>query len=133
MIPQPAIIAILACLAIVFIQSGYDKVTDWKGNLEWLKGHFSKTFIKNMVPQSLFMILVLEVLSGAFSVIGIIEILVNGGDQFPMIAGLLSALTLLFLLLGQRMAKDYDGARTIVIYLIPTVLLLYWLHSAQVN
>ncbi len=129
MIPQPAIIIILAFLAITFIQSGYDKVTDWKGNLEWLKGHFSKTVIKNYVPQSLFMILVLEVISGAFAVIGIIEILVNEGNEFPILAGILSAITLLFLLLGQRMAKDYDGARTIVIYFIPTVLLLHWLHT----
>lgn len=132
MIPQPAIIIILAFLAITFIQSGYDKVIDWKANLEWLKGHFSKTFIKNHVPQSLFLILVLEVLSGAFAVIGIIEILVNGGDWFPMLAGELSALTLLLLLLGQRIAKDYDGARTIVIYFIPTVLLIYWLQTAQI-
>lgn len=131
MIPQPAIILLLAFLAITFIQSGYDKVTDWKGNLEWLKGHFSKTVIKNMVPQSLFLILVLEVLSGAFAVIGIIEILVNGGDQFPMLAGIASGITLLFLLLGQRMAKDYDGARTIVIYFIPTILLIYWLEAVQ--
>ncbi|WP_181369545.1 DoxX family protein [Flavobacterium album] len=127
--PQPAIIIILAFLAITFIQSGYDKVTDWKGNLEWLKGHFSQTPIRNMVPQALFLILALEVLSGAFAVIGIIEILVNEGDQFPIVAGILSAVTLLFLLLGQRMAKDYDGARTIVIYFIPTVLLLHWLHN----
>ncbi|WP_294820343.1 DoxX family protein [uncultured Flavobacterium sp.] len=127
--PQPAIVIILAFLAITFIQSGYDKVIDWKGNLEWLKGHFSKTIIKNMVPQSLLLILVLEVLSGAFAVIGIIEIFVNGGDQFPMLAGILSAITLLFLLLGQRMAKDYDGARTIVIYFIPAALLVYWLQT----
>lgn len=132
MIPQPATILILAFLAITFIQSGYDKVTDWKGNLEWLKGHFSKTVIKNMVPQSLLLILVLEVLAGAFAVIGIIEIFVNGGDQFPMLAGILSGITLLFLLLGQRMAKDYDGARTIVIYFIPVVLLLHWLNAAAI-
>ncbi|MGQ2983685.1 DoxX family protein [Flavobacterium sp.] len=127
--PQPAIIILLIFLAITFIQSGYDKVTDWKGNLEWLKGHFSKTPIRNMVPQSLLLILVLEILSGAFAVIGIIEIFVNDGDRFPMLAGILSGITLLFLLLGQRMAKDYDGARTIVIYFIPTVLLIHWLQA----
>lgn len=94
------------------------------------EGPLLKTFIKNHVPQSLFLILILEVLSGAFAVIGIIEILVNEGDRFPFVAGVLSSVTFLFLLLGQRMAKDYDGARTIVIYFIPAVLLLYMLHSA---
>jgi uncharacterized membrane protein YphA (DoxX/SURF4 family) len=124
---QPAIIITLIFFAITFIQSGYDKVMDWKGNVGWLTGHFANTPIKKMVPQSLFLILVLEVLAGAFSVIGVIEILVNEGTQFAFFAGVLSSITLLFLLLGQRMAKDYDGARTIAIYFIPAVLLLSWL------
>ena len=124
---QPAIILILAFLAITFIQSGYDKVADWKGNVSWLKGHFAATILKHQVPQALLVILVLEMLSGAFSVIGIIEILVNDGTQFAFFAGCLSCVTLLFLLLGQRLAKDYDGARTIVIYFIPAVLLVSWL------
>lgn len=121
-----AIIAILLFYAIVFIQSGYDKVTDWQGNLGWLKGHFSQTFLKNTVPQALFIVLVMEVLSGAFSVIGVIQILVNGSFEWARIAGCLSAATLLFLILGQRVAKDYDGARTIAIYFIPVILLLSW-------
>jgi uncharacterized membrane protein YphA (DoxX/SURF4 family) len=123
----PAIIIVLIFLAITFIQSGYDKVTDWKGNVEWLKGHFSSSVIKNQVPAALLLVLVLEVISGAFSVIGIIEILVNEGTRFAFFAAVISAITLLLLLLGQRMAKDYDGARTIVIYFVPTILLLSWL------
>lgn len=122
------IIVILAFLAITFIQSGYDKVTDWKGNVEWLKGHFSQTVLKNQVQAALFIILALEVVSGAFSVIGIIQLLVNQDIHFANWAALLSCITLLLLLLGQRIAKDYDGARTIVIYFIPTVLLLSWLN-----
>jgi hypothetical protein len=40
---------------------------------------------------------------------------------------ILSCITLLLLLFGQRIAKDYDGARTIVIYFIPAVVLVNWL------
>jgi len=39
-----------------------------------------------------------------------------------------SSITLLMLLFGQRLAKDYDGARTIVIYFIPAVIAVYWLN-----
>ena len=35
----PAVFAALL-VAILFIQSALDKVFDWKGNLEWITGHF---------------------------------------------------------------------------------------------
>jgi len=124
---EPVIIITLLFFAITFIQSGYDKIMDWKGNVGWLKGHFANTPIKNMVPQSLAVILVLEVLAGALSVVGAIEIFINDGRDFAFVATILSCVTLLFLLLGQRLAKDYDGARTIVIYFVPAILLLSWL------
>jgi uncharacterized membrane protein YphA (DoxX/SURF4 family) len=124
---ETSIIIVLAFLAITFIQSGYDKVVDWKGNVEWLKGHFAATVIKNAVPQALMLVVVLEVLSGAFAVIGIIKLLMEEGTEFAYYAGVLSAITLLLLLLGQRLAKDYDGARTIVIYFIPVLVLLHWI------
>ena len=51
-------------LAILFIQSGLDKVTDWKGNLGWLTGHFEKTFIGGMVPMMLGTITASELATG---------------------------------------------------------------------
>ena len=121
---QTAVIMLLVFLAITFIQSGYDKVIDWKGNVGWLKGHFAETPLRGQVPAALFIILALEIVAGACAVIGVIEILVNGETGFAYFAAVLSCATLLMLLLGQRMAKDYDGARTIVIYFIPAVYLI---------
>jgi len=40
---------------------------------------------------------------------------------------IVSCITLLLLLFGQRLAKDYDGARTLVIYFIPAVLAVFLL------
>ncbi len=120
-------IIILAFLTITFLQSGYDKATDWSGNISWLKGHFVQTPLKNQVPMALGIILLLETLSGILAAVGIVQILQSSSTQIGHWACLLSAITLLFLLLGQRLAKDYDGARTIVIYLIPTLLGLYWM------
>lgn len=120
-------ILILLFLAATFIQSGYDKTMYWKDNLDWLTGHFSKTPIKNIVPFSLFLILVLELIAGILCVSGIIQLLVNNGRTFGLYGAVFSCITLIFLLIGQRMAKDYDGARTIVIYFIPAILATYWL------
>ena len=118
-------IVILALLAIVFIQSGIDKIVDWKGNLGWLKGHFANTPIKNMVPVSLGLITILEIASGATAIVGAFMLLGSENSCWALISGILSAITFLMLFLGQRLAKDYAGAQTIVIYIIPTVILLY--------
>ncbi|RDI56533.1 DoxX family membrane protein [Flavobacterium glaciei] len=121
-------ILILIFLAITFLQSGYDKLFYWKDNVEWLKGHFAKTPLKNSVPLALLNILILELISGILCVVGCIELLVNNGRIFGFYGAVFSCITLLMLLFGQRLAKDYDGARTIVIYFIPAILAVYWLN-----
>ena len=121
-------ILILIFLAITFLQSGYDKLFYWKDNVDWLKGHFSKTPLKNQVPLALANILILELISGVLCIVGCIELLVNNGRIFGFYGAVFSCITLLMLLFGQRLAKDYDGARTIVIYFIPAILAVYWLN-----
>lgn len=119
-------ILILLFLAITFLQSGYDKIVDWNGNVGWLKSHFANTFLGNKVPFSLGIILILEIIAGILSLAGI-WFLFNDGKEIALYAGIVSCVTLLFLLFGQRIAKDYDGARTIVIYFIPAIFLVFLL------
>ncbi len=121
-------IFILIMLAIVFLQSGIDKIVDKKGNLSWLQGHFANSPLKNMVPFSLFTVTIFEIISGLSAVVGAVSLISCEGTLFALISGILSAITFLMLFLGQRLAKDYAGAQTIVIYLIPTVFLLYLLQ-----
>ena len=122
-----ASILVLVLLAVTFIQSGYDKAIYWNDNLTWLKSHFEKTRLKNHVPLALFHILILELISGILAVVGCIQLMVNNGRTFGLYAGIFSCITLIMLLFGQRLAKDYDGARTIIIYFIPAVRAVYWL------
>ena len=53
------------------------------------------------------------------------EEVIDGETVYGFYGAILAAITLLMLLLGQRVAKDYAGAQTIVVYLIPTIFLLY--------
>ena len=122
-----ASILVLLFLALTFVQSGYDKIFHWKDNLDWLKGHFEKTPLKNMVPFALFHVLVMELISSVLCVVGCVELFVNNGRTFGFYGAVFSSITLLMLLFGQRLAKDYDGARTIVIYFVPAVLAVFWL------
>ncbi len=121
-------ILLLLFLVISFIQSGMDKLIDWSGNLSWLKTHFLETAFKNVVPFLLGVLTFLEIISGALCAIGIVEIIISGSTTIAFYGALVSSITLLFLLIGQRLAKDYDGARTIVIYFVPAVFLVLLLQ-----
>lgn len=119
---------ILLFLAITFLQSGYDKFTDFQGNVSWLKEHFSGTFFDGKVDFSLKILMIFELIAGLLCIVGMIEMSVSGGTTFGKYGAVLSCITLLMLLFGQRVAKDYDGARTIAIYFVTAVLGVYLLQ-----
>jgi hypothetical protein len=119
----PALLAALL-VAILFIQSGLDKVLDWKGNLEWLKGHFSKTFLAPMVPMMVATITVLELATGFLAAAGIIYFFASGALTLIFYSAVLGALSILALFFGQRVAKDYPGAAVLVPYFILLLILV---------
>jgi hypothetical protein len=83
--------------------------------VEWLKDHFAKTHLRNLVPLALLHILVLELISGILCIVGCIELLINNGRLFGFTEPFF-LYNLTYVTFGQRLAKDYDGARTIVIF-----------------
>jgi uncharacterized membrane protein YphA (DoxX/SURF4 family) len=122
-----ASVIVLVFLAVTFITSGHEKVFHWNDNVSWLKEHFSKTILKNLVPFSLGIVLFFELVAGILCIVGIFELYLDGGRMFGFYGAVFSCITLILLLLGQRLAKDYDGARTIAIYFVPAVLGVFWL------
>ncbi|PYK04062.1 MAG: DoxX family protein, partial [Verrucomicrobia bacterium] len=64
-----------AFLAILFLQSGVDKIADRQGNLEWLKGHFAKSPLAGTVPLLFVALIILEVSAGVLSGIGFFALL----------------------------------------------------------
>lgn len=121
-------ILILCFLAITFIQSAYEKIMYRRQNIEWLTAHFAETPIRNIVPFSVTLLTVLELISGILCIAGCVELIARNERTLGLYGAIFSCITLLLMLLGQRMAKDYDGARTIVIYFIPAVTAVYWLN-----
>jgi len=116
-------------ILITFLQSGIDKVVDWKGNVGWLKGHFEKSILAGTVPLLLGIILVLELICGLLAIGGIYQLVSDGVKTMAIYASLLSGLTLLMLLFGQRVAKDYAGALTIVCYFMVIIIGLFVLRN----
>jgi hypothetical protein len=120
-------ILVSAFLAILFLQSGIDKIVDRRGNLEWLTGHFAKSPLAGMVPLLLTALTLLELVAGALSAAGCIMILVTRNSVIAFSGAALAGISLLALFFGQRMAKDYPGAATLVPYFILTLLALFLL------
>lgn len=118
-------ILILLFIIITFLQSGFDKITDWKGNIGWLSGHFSKTYLARQVPLMVATILILEIITGILAIIGIVQLIWVGETSLALYACVLAAIVLLMLLFGQRVAKDYAGAFTITGYFVVTILGVY--------
>lgn len=112
---------VLAFLIVTFLQSGIDKIIDWKGNLDFISTHFQNSPLKNMVPLLLGVILVMEVIAGVLMSIGVFQLATSGTKTMAFYGLALAAKTLIFLLVGQRLAKDYAGAMTLAVYFIIVV------------
>lgn len=126
---HPTEILILLFLIITFIQSGIDKILDWKGNLNFIKDHFKNTPFKNSVPLLLSIILIIEMTAGILMLIGVYQIYTSETKEIALLGVMLSAITLIFLLIGQRLAKDYAGAMSLAVYFIITLLGVYLLNN----
>jgi hypothetical protein len=116
-----------AFLAILFLQSGIDKVVDRRGNLEWLKGHFAKSPLAGMVPLLVTALTIFEVAAGVFSAVGCALIILTHDSTLAFYGAVLAAITIITLFFGQRMAKDYAGAATLVPYFLLALSALYLL------
>ena len=116
-----------AFLAILFLQSGIDKVVDRRGNLEWLQGHFAKSPLAGVVPLLLSVITILELAAGGFSAVGCVLIMLKHQSTVAFYGAVISALSIVALFFGQRMAKDYAGAGALVPYFLLALSALYLL------
>ena len=120
-------ILVSAFLAILFLQSGIDKIVDRRGNLEFLQGHFAKSPLAGMVPLLVTLITILEMLAGVFSAIGCVVIVARHNSVIAFYGAVISAVSILALFFGQRMAKDYAGAAVLVPYFLLCLVAIYLL------
>jgi uncharacterized membrane protein YphA (DoxX/SURF4 family) len=122
-------VLISAFLAILFLQSGIDKVVDRRGNLEWLGGHFARSPLARFVPVLVTVITIIEVAAGLLSAIGCVMIILSRDSTIAFYGAVLSAIAIVALFFGQRMAKDYAGAAVLVPYFLLTLVAIYLLAS----
>jgi len=116
-----------AFLAILFLQSGIDKILDRRGNFEWLKGHFAKSPLAGIVPALLICITILEVAAGVLSAVGCVFVILARDSTVAFYGAAISAVAVLALFFGQRIAKEYTGAAVLVPYFLLMLVAMYLL------
>src|SRR5262249_19153881 len=116
-----------AFLAILFLQSGIDKVVDRRGNFGWLKAHLSKSSLSGLFPALLAVITILDVPAGVLSAVGCVIVLLLRDSTVAFYGAAISALAIIALFFGQRIAKDYTGAAVLVPYFLLTLGAMYLL------
>lgn len=117
-----------AFLAILFLQSAIDKVVDRRGNLEWLRGHFAKSPLAGMVPLMVTVLTILELAAGVLSAVGCVLVILGQSSRLAFCGAVIAALAILALFFGQRVAKDYAGAATLVPYFLLALVAIYLLR-----
>ena len=107
---------VLGFLIITFLTSAVDKIMDWNGNIAYFNDHFKATFLKGKSAIMLGFIAFMEAIAAILCIVGIFQIYQSGNMEIGFWGAVIAAKTLLLLLLGQRLAKDYAGAMTIAVY-----------------
>jgi len=117
----------LAFMAMVFLQSGFDKLINSKREMAWIRQKFARSFLHDYVAPLFFILSISELLSGLLSVAGIIQILFTCCSYLAIYGAWASTLTMLMLIFGLRFTKDYSGASSLIPYFISCIMTLYFL------
>ncbi|GAC1409901.1 MAG: hypothetical protein NVSMB53_03060 [Gemmatimonadaceae bacterium] len=111
-------VLVSAFLAVLFLQSGIDKVVNRSGNREYLSEHFARSPLAGTVGLMFVVITVLEVSAGALSGVGCVMLLLTHDSTVAYLGAVIAGINIVALFFGQRMAKDYVGAAMLVPYFL---------------
>ncbi len=136
------ILFIALFLAIVFVQSGLDKVLYFNSNLQFLKTHFKNTIFKKRIKFLLLTITLLECIAGSVLLLFMFqsflcftslssELCYASIYMLAWLGFILSAITICCLFLGQRIAKDYPGAASLTFYFVIILIGMLFLFIAK--
>jgi len=120
---------ISAFIAVLFLQSGLDKVIDRKGNRAYLEEHFARSPLAGTVGPMFLVVTILEVAAGVLSGIGFLLLLVTRDSMVAYLGAVVAGVNLVALFFGQRVSKDYGGAAALVPYFLLALVGVYLLGA----
>ena len=120
-------VLVSAFLAVLFLQSGLDKVVDRKGNPEYLEQHFARSPLAGTVGPMFLVVTILEVSAGALSGLGCVVLLLAHNPTLAYFGAVVAGANIVALFFGQRVSKDYAGAAALVPYFLLAIAAIYLL------
>ena len=111
-------VLVSAFLAILFLQSGLDKIIDRRGNRAYLDQHFARSPLARTVGPMFVVITILEVSAGALSGVGCVLLILTHDSTVAYLGAVAGGINITALFFGQRVSKDYVGAAVLVPYFL---------------
>jgi hypothetical protein len=108
-------------LAVLFLQSGLDKLLDWSRNKHDFFTFLGESSLKRFAAVLLGVVTMMEMATGIFSAAGAISVFLAQSTGLAWVGACLAALTMLTLFFGQRLRRDYAGAASSVPYFLASV------------
>jgi uncharacterized membrane protein YphA (DoxX/SURF4 family) len=111
-----------AFMAILFLQSGMDKLFNYTSTLAYFTDHFKNSPLSKTVKILTPVITFLEIIAGILCAIGTVSIILMDNSKLAFGGLMVAAVAFLSLFLGQRVVKDYAGAGSITLYFILNII-----------
>jgi hypothetical protein len=112
-------------LIITFVFSLGEKLIDIPSYQNWLKEHFKNTFVLPYINLLFYLVITLELISSIVLLDGLYELIRFENFQVLYQGSIASFCTLLILLIGQRIAKDYQSSANLMIYILVSIASIY--------
>ncbi len=112
-------------LIITFVFSLGEKLIDITSYQNWLKEHFKNTFVLPYISILFYLVITLELISSVLLINGLYELIRFENFHVLYQGSIASFFTLLILLIGQRIAKDYQSSANLMIYIFVSIASIY--------
>ncbi len=116
---------ILTFLIITYGISLIEKFADWKGTVAYIRETFENTFVSSFIKPLLAILVFLETITLFFLTVGLFQLFRGNENENALIGCTYSCYTILYMLIGQRVAKDYQGATSLAVYFLISVFGVY--------
>lgn len=125
LLPHAPQILILIFLTFYFGIALYEKFSDWDRIFIFYEKTFKKTVLSNFIKPLIAIMMFFESLNFSFLSTGLYQIIRYQETETAFIACIFSSVTTLYILAGQRIAKNYSAANSLSIYFIISVFGLF--------